>query len=77
MDIFYVTEAALDAQITALSLGTDASSYDEVEVIYKGTTTDKIGYAVPTPVATLDVTLGVYDPGDTGAANYQDSDTSR
>ena len=63
-------------QITALSLGTDASSYDEVEVIYKGTTTDKIGYAVPTPVATLDVTLGVYDPGDTGAANYQDSDTS-
>ena len=31
---------------------------------------------VPTPVATLDVTLGVYDPGDTGAANYQDSEHS-
>ena len=56
---FYVTEAALDAQITALSLGTDASSYDEVEVIYKGTTTDKIGYAVTVSSgSTLDVYVG-------------------
>ena len=40
----------------------------------KGPRQTRLVMLFPTPVATLDVTLGVYDPGDTGAANYQDSD---